>query len=119
VLVFCVNLQKVEDISEDERGRIRMIMVPDESSFRSGVSSWDIQHDDHGSRVILRARVEPDTLLPTWLGDGIIKRTLYREIELCFENLAALVDDTARPRQTPARDTQRSTDRTRLSAWQP
>jgi len=119
VLVFCGNLQKVEDISEDEQGRIRMVMVPDASSFRSGVALWDIRRDGRGSRVILHACVEPDTLLPNWLGTGIIKRTLYREIRVSFENLEALVRDTAGARRTPARDTNHSAGRTRLSAWQP
>jgi hypothetical protein len=100
VLVFCVHLQKVEDISEDELGRLHMIMVPGESNFRSGLALWDIQRSGSGSRVILHARVEPETRLPAWLGAGIVKRALRREIRVCFENLENLALGTSRTHHT-------------------
>jgi hypothetical protein len=102
VLVFCVDLQKVEDISEDEQGRLRMAVVPDASSFRSGLALLDIQPAGSGSRVTLHAQLEPETRLPAWLGAGIVRRALRREVRVCFENLATLARGSTPARQTRA-----------------
>jgi len=105
VLVFCVDLQKVEDISEDEQGRLRMVMVPDASSFRSGLALWDIQRTGSGSRVTLHARLEPEAALPAWLGTGIVRHALRREVRVCFENLATLAHGSTPLSQTRASQT--------------
>jgi len=90
VLFFCMDIQKVEDISEDEHGRILVVMVPDSSNFHSGQTSWQVLSTGSGSRVILHANLEPDLWLPSWLGSTIIKNTLRREIQESFDNLECL-----------------------------
>lgn len=90
VLFFCVDLQKVEDISEDRDGRIIVAMVPDASSFRSGKASWEVQSIGNGSRVIHHAKLEPDIGLPAWMAGAIMKNTLRQEIQQSFEKLECL-----------------------------
>ena len=90
VFIFCMDLQKVEDIAEDDDGRIIVAMVPDASNFRSGLSSWEVQSNGNGSRVIHYARLEPDIHLPAWMGTSIMKNTLRRELQESFENLECL-----------------------------
>ena len=36
ILLLCISVQRVEDITEDVQGRILVDLVPDASSFRSG-----------------------------------------------------------------------------------
>ena len=90
VLLFCMDIQKVEDITEDEHGRILVAMVPESSNFHSGQTSWEVLSSGSGSRVILHANMEPDLWLPSWLSGAIIKNTLRREIQESFENLECL-----------------------------
>lgn len=104
VLFFCMNLQKVEDISEDRDGRIIVAMVPDASSFRSGHASWEVQSTDGGSRVIHHARLEPDLQLPAWLGPSIIKKTLLKELQESFENIECLSRFDCDPQPELTRD---------------
>ena len=90
IVFFCVTVQRVEDITEDDQGRILVAMVPDASSFRSGQASWEVTSTGSGSRVIHRATLEPDFWLPPWIGTAILKATMRREIRASFENLECL-----------------------------
>ena len=90
VLFFCMELEKVEDITEDRNGRIIVNMIPDSSNFRSGQASWEVQSTRNGSRVIHYAQLEPDIWLPSWIGASIVKDTLRQEIQKSFENLECL-----------------------------
>jgi hypothetical protein len=104
VLLYCVELQKVEDIAEDEQGRIRVVMVPDASSFRSGIALWDIQREGSGSRVVLHAQLVPDLQLPAWLGAGLVKNALRRQIRDSFDSLDILVNEAAQTQHSTALD---------------
>jgi hypothetical protein len=95
ILFFCMTMQRVEDITEDARGRILVALVPDASSFRSGQASWEVKSIGSGSRVIHRATLEPDFWLPPWIGTAILKATLRREIRASFENLECLARTNA------------------------
>ncbi len=90
ILFLCLTVQCVEDITEDAQGRILVAMVPDASSFRSGQASWEVESTGSGSRVIHRARLEPNFWLPPWIGTAILKGTLRREIRASFEKLECL-----------------------------
>lgn len=90
VLFFCMDMQKVEEVTEDEQGRILVAIVPDQSSFRSGHASWEIQSTGTGSRVIHHAKVEPDIVIPPFLGNVLLKSRLRHEILESFENLDCL-----------------------------
>jgi len=90
ILVFCMTVQRVEDITEDAQGRILVALVPDASSFRSGKASWEVTSTGSGSRVIHRATLEPDFWLPPWIGTAILKAKMRSEIRASFENLELL-----------------------------
>jgi hypothetical protein len=100
IVFFCVNLQRVEDITQDYQGRILVAMVPDLSSFRSGQASWEVTSTGSGSRVIHRATLEPDFWLPPWIGTAILKATMRREISASFENLECLARTDTLPYPT-------------------
>jgi hypothetical protein len=90
LVFFCMTVQRVEDITEDDQGRILVTLVPDASSFRSGQALWEVTSTGSGSRVIHRATLEPDFWLPPWIGTAILKATMRREIRASFENLECL-----------------------------
>jgi hypothetical protein len=93
VLFFCMNIQKVEDVTEDNQGRILVAMVPGSSNFRSGHASWEVRSTGNRSRVIHHAKLEPDLWIPPWMGTAILKNTLRQEILESFENLDCLARD--------------------------
>ena len=90
VLFFCRDIRKVEDITEDEQGRIMATIVPASSSFSSGKASWEIRSTAQGSRVIHQAKLQPDLWLPPWMGTVILKEAIRKEIQQSFENLECL-----------------------------
>jgi hypothetical protein len=90
ILFFCKILQKVEDVTEDDHGRILVSLVPNSSNFRSGEATWELQDSGDSTRVIHHARLEPDLWIPPWIGTAILKDTLRREIIESFETLDCL-----------------------------
>ena len=90
VFFFCMNIKKVEDVTEDKNGRITVAMVADSSDFRSGHAVWEVKSIARGSRVIHQARLEPDIALPSWMGATIVKKSLQKELRQSFENLECL-----------------------------
>ncbi|MGB7933766.1 MAG: SRPBCC family protein [Gammaproteobacteria bacterium] len=90
VLFFCMDIQKVEDVTEDDQGRILVAMVPGSSNFRSGHASWEVRSTGNRSRVIHYAKLEPDLWIPPWIGTAILKNTLRQEILESFDSLDCL-----------------------------
>lgn len=90
ILFFCMNLQKVEDVIEDEHGRILVTIVPNSSNFRSGHALWEVRSMGDRTRVIHQAKLEPDLWIPPWMGTAILKDTLRKEITESFETLDCL-----------------------------
>ena len=90
LLFFCMGIKKVEDVTEDNNGRITVAMVADSSDFRSGHAVWEVKNIAHGSRIIHQARLEPDIALPSWMGAAIVKKSLRKELRQSFENLECL-----------------------------
>ena len=90
VLFFCMDMHKVEDVTEDAQGRILVAIVPQDSSFRSGYAQWEIHRSGTGTRVIHHARMEPKIAVPPLIGTAVMKKTLRREILESFEKLDCL-----------------------------
>ena len=90
VLFFCMDIKKVEDVTEDTNGRITASVVAESSDFRSGNAVWEVKSTAHGSRVIHTASLEPDVGLPAWMGASIVKNSLRHELRQSFENLECL-----------------------------
>jgi uncharacterized membrane protein len=108
VLFFCLSLKKVEDVTEDQQGRILVTIVPGSSSFRSGQASWEIRSLGDTSLVIHCATLEPDLWIPPWIGTAIVKDALRREIEKSFRTLDCLArtrcGENAGASHAPVRD---------------
>jgi len=90
MLFFCMDIKKVEDVTEDKNGRIMTSVVADLSDFRSGHAVWEVKSTAQGSRVIHTARLEPDISIPSWMGSAIVKNSLREELHQSFRNLECL-----------------------------
>jgi hypothetical protein len=90
ILFFCRDLRIVEDVVEDEQGRILRSVVPEASSFRSGQASWQLVGAGDTTRIVHHAQLEPDFWIPAWVGRVMVIDTLRREILSSFEKLDCL-----------------------------
>lgn len=81
IFIFCMSIDRVEDVFENGQSELQMKMIPALSSFRSGNAIWTITRSDDGSHVVYQAEVEPAfTVLPV-LGTALLKRKLRSEME--------------------------------------
>ncbi|MCO6412109.1 MAG: SRPBCC family protein [Thiogranum sp.] len=89
ILFFCRNLQIVEDVVEDEQGRILRSVLPESSGLRYGRASWELLSSGDRTRVIHHAQLERDFRIPSWIS-AILIGTLRREILESFRSLDCL-----------------------------
>ena len=85
----------MQDVTSDT-GRVRAVIVPDQSDFRSGVWLWTVTRvDDEFSHVAFEARMEPDVFVPPLFGKSLFRKMLEREVRAIATNLEA--ETTAEP----------------------
>jgi len=93
---FCVDLVSVADIWERPSGDLRVVVVPELSTFRSGSAEWRIRPHPGGSHVVYEARMEPDIFVPPVVGPYFVKKTLLRETLTAFARLERMAMVRAR-----------------------
>jgi hypothetical protein len=80
ILIFCMDLDRVEDISELPPYHVHATIVPSMCNFRSGKADWRIEDMGGRSRLVYEAQMKPDfTVIPV-IGPYLIKRKLRDEM---------------------------------------
>jgi hypothetical protein len=78
--IFCVTLDRVEDIRELSPFNLHTMIVPSLSNFRSGEADWNIGEMEERCHVAYKARMEPSfTILPI-VGPFLVREKLRDEI---------------------------------------
>lgn len=77
---FCSTLNKVEDLYVDNSGVIFAQMIPEQSDFHSGQSSWEVLDHGYGARILHKATLQPSVWTPPLLGPHLIKKAMRLEI---------------------------------------
>ena len=98
ILIFCVTLDRVEDVHEVSPFNLHTVIVPSLSNFRSGEADWNIDETGGRCRVTYKARMEPGfTILPI-IGTFLVREKLrskmlssLKRIE-CAAKLEELLD---------------------------
>ena len=80
VLIFCMELDRVEDVFEVPPYDLYSVIVPEMSNFRSGKSHWHIRSDGERSKVSYDAEMQPDFLVVPLIGPSFIKDKLRKEM---------------------------------------
>jgi hypothetical protein len=81
VFVFCFDLYFVEDIEHFEDGTITTTVIPAESNFRRGHSTWRIESVSEAvTRISVDAEQEPDFWIPPVIGPIIFRRAFTKEV---------------------------------------
>lgn len=80
ILIFCMELDRVEDVQELPSRALRVSIVPSLSNFRSGITNWSIEETNGGSQLIYKAVMEPDFVIVPIIGPVLIKKKLRTEM---------------------------------------
>lgn len=98
---FCKQIHQVQDVIESPDSSINAVIIPPQSDFRRGylrLNGWAVQD---GTRILIRAEVEPDFWIPPLIGPWLIKRKLQTEILETIQNLERLASGASLPDNTP------------------
>ncbi len=87
VFLFCKDVVLTQDVTV-VAGTIQAVIVPDESTFRSGNLVWLVSSNDNGgSHIGFEAVMEPDFFVPPLIGGFFVRKRLRQEILATAENL--------------------------------
>ncbi|HHH45123.1 MAG TPA: hypothetical protein ENK49_13380 [Gammaproteobacteria bacterium] len=76
---YCRRLRQVQDVIESQDGTVTALVVPELSDFRYGYARLNLWQEADGTRILIRAEVEPDFWIPPLIGPWLIKRKLLSE----------------------------------------
>jgi hypothetical protein len=78
--IFCVDLNRVEDVNELPPNVLQMVIVPSLSNIRSGNAKWKIEDMEEYTEIVYQAQLEPDFNIFPIVGSAILKRKLRQEM---------------------------------------
>ena len=78
IFIFCMDIERVEDVYEFPAYALSTEIVPALSSFRSGRADWQIEDRKGHSQVIYEAQMEPDFVIIPIIGPSFVKRILRK-----------------------------------------
>lgn len=80
ILIFCMELDRVEDISELPPYHVHATIVPSMCNFRSGKADWRIEAMGDRSQLIYEAQMKPDFAVIPLIGPYLVSRKLRDEM---------------------------------------
>ncbi|MCK5498236.1 MAG: hypothetical protein KAI77_03495, partial [Gammaproteobacteria bacterium] len=78
--IFCVEINRVEDVYESSPYVLRTVIVPSLSNLRSGNAKWKIEDMEEYTEIVYQAQLEPDFNVFPIVGSAILKRKLRQEM---------------------------------------
>jgi hypothetical protein len=80
ILIFCMELDRVEDISELPPYHVHATIVPSMCNFHSGKADWRIEDMGGRSQLIYEAQMKPDFTVIPLIGPYLVTRKLRDEM---------------------------------------
>jgi len=80
ILIFCMELDRVEDISELPPYHVHATIVPSMCNFHSGKADWRIEDMGGHSQLIYEAQMKPDFTVIPLIGPYLVTRKLRDEM---------------------------------------
>jgi len=87
IALFCMEIDRVEDVRELKDGGLQVTTIPTLGSFKSGHAEWKILGMKEQTQLIYQAQMEPDFYIPPLIGNYFVKRKLRKSI---FTSLAKI-----------------------------
>jgi hypothetical protein len=86
VVFYCPRLERVEDVMVLDDGTLEAVLVPELSDFKEGYATWAFEGLDDTTRIVYRARFDPDFWVPPLIGPPMVKGALRDEARVLFDN---------------------------------
>ncbi len=96
ILIFCKEIQRVEEVRELETGDIYAVIIPRLSSVKSGTTMWKFQPIGSRTRINYSISLEPGFIVPPFIGTYIVKQKLKKEVLNSFSNIERLAQIRSR-----------------------
>jgi hypothetical protein len=96
LLGFCKSMRRVERLEVVTPRFIRSRTVPERSDFKYSMSEWTFAAEGDGTRVTYLMEMEPDFLLPPFVGPWLLKRTLLQGAPAAIEQIESLAQEEDR-----------------------
>jgi Polyketide cyclase / dehydrase and lipid transport len=81
ILVFCKQVEQLQQVTHTDADTIEAVIVPEGSDFRSGFARWQLSSPTPAATELLfTENFEPDFWVPPVIGPWLIQRKLVREL---------------------------------------
>jgi hypothetical protein len=81
ILVFCKQVEQLQQVTYPDADTIEAVIVPEGSDFRSGVARWQLASPTAlTTELRFTETFEPDFWVPPVIGPWLIRRKLVREV---------------------------------------
>ena len=90
ILIFCMELDRIEDVYESPSRHLHATIVPTLGNLRSGSTEWEIEPRGEHSLIIYESELEPDFAIFPLIGPALVKSKMRGEV------LRSLLTTTAR-----------------------
>jgi hypothetical protein len=76
---FCFKIDWVGDIVEPRDGHLKVITIPEFSSFESGSAAWELRPQGDRTWVLHESSLKPDFFIPSLIGDRIMQKKMKED----------------------------------------
>ena len=80
IALFCMKIDRVEDVRELGDDTLQVTTIPTLSSFKSGHAEWKILGMEKRTQIIYQAKMEPDFYIPPLIGSYFVTQKLRQSI---------------------------------------
>ena len=87
VPLFCLEAERVDDVSTLKSGDIMAVIVPEKSDFHSGQAVWKIIPDGDKTQLIYLASIEPDFFIPPVIGTQLVINNMREQFMTTFSRI--------------------------------
>lgn len=87
VPLFCLEAERVDEVSTLKSGNIMAVIVPEKSDFHSGQALWKIIPDGDKTQLIYLASIEPDFFIPPLIGSQLVINNMRDQFTATFSRI--------------------------------
>ena len=87
VPLFCVEAERLDEVSTLNSGNIQAVIVPEKSDFHSGRAIWKIIPDGDKTQLIYLASIEPSFFIPPVIGTGLVIDNMRDQFATTFSRI--------------------------------
>jgi len=103
--VFCIKIDRVEEVRESGHDTLQVTTIPTLGSFKSGHAVWKILGMEESTLVIYQAQMEPDFYIPPLIGSYLVTKKLRQSILVSLAKIECIARIQAAQERHHAQDT--------------